>query len=102
MDQRDYPAGTYGISVVAFNNASQSNHITVSFTVTSQYSSSTFSLADIISFFGGFSNFLITVLTLGGLVIAYASLRRQDNPDLIVEGMNPRGKSERIVLKGKK
>ena len=102
MDQRDYPAGTYGISVVAFNNASQSNHITVSFTVTSQYSSSTFSLADIISFFGGFSNFLITVLTLGGLVIAYASLRRQNNPDLIVEGMNPRGKSERIVLKGKK
>jgi hypothetical protein len=102
MDQRDYSAGTYGISIVAFNNNSQSNHISVPFSVTSQYSSSTFSLADIIAFFGGFSNFLITILTVGGLVIAYASLRRQDNPDLIVQGLSPRGKSERIELKGKK
>lgn len=102
VDQRDYSAGTYGISIVAFNNNSQSNHIAMPFTVTSQYSSSTFSLADVISFFGGFSNFLITLLTVGGLVIAYASLRRQDNPDLIVQGMSPRGKNERIVLKGKK
>ena len=93
---------TYGISIVAFNNNSQSNHITVEFQVTSQYSSSTFSLADVIAFFGGFSNFLITILTIGGLVIAYASLRRQDNPDLIVQGMSPRGKKEKIVLKGKK
>ncbi len=102
MDQRDYPAGTYGISIVAFNNNSQSNHVTAEFQVTSQYSSSTFSLADVIAFFGGFSNFLITLLTVGGLVIAYASLRRQDNPDLIVQGLSPRGKSEKIVLKGKK
>ena len=102
MDQRDYPAGTYGISIVAFNNNSQSNHVTAEFQVTSQYSSSTFSLADIIAFFGGFSNFLITLLTVGGLVIAYASLRRQDNPDLIVQGLSPGGKSEKIVLKGKK
>jgi PKD repeat protein len=102
MDQRDYPAGTYGISIVAFNNNSQSNHVTAEFQVTSQYSSSTFSLADVIAFFGGFSNFLITLLTVGGLVIAYASLRRQDNPDLIVQGLSPGGKSEKIVLKGKK
>ncbi len=101
-DQRDYPAGTYGISVVAFNNNSQSNHITIPFTVTSEYSSSTFTLANVIAFFGGFSNFLITILTIGGLVIAYASLRRQDNPDLIVQGLSPKGKSEKIVLKGKK
>ncbi len=102
MDQRDYSAGSYGISIVAFNNNSQSNHINADFQVTSQYSSSSFSLADVISFFGGFSNFLITILTVGGLVIAYASLRRQDNPDLIVQGLSPRGKNERIVLKGKK
>ena len=91
-----------GISVVAFNNNSQSNHIIVPFTVTSQYSSSTFTLANVIAFFGGFSNFLITILSLGGLVIAYASLRRQGNPDLIVQGLSPKGKTEKIVLKGKK
>ncbi|MDS0257724.1 PKD domain-containing protein, partial [Thermoplasmatales archaeon AK] len=101
MDQRDYPAGTYGISIVAFNNNSQSNHISIPFSVTSQYSS-TFSLADIIAFFGGFSNFLIIILTVGGLVIAYASLRREDNPDVIVEGTSPRGRPEKVVLKGRK
>ena len=101
MDQRDYSSGTYGIQIVAFNNNSQSNHITVPFSVSSQFSSSTFSLGDLISFFGGFSNFLITILTLGGLLIAWASLRRSDNPDVtIVEGS---GKgSKRIQLKGRK
>jgi PKD repeat protein len=101
MDQRDYSSGTYGIQIVAFNNNSQSNHITVPFSVSSQFSSSTFSLGDLISFFGGFSNFLITILTLGGLLIAWASLRRSDNPNVtIVEGS---GKgSKRIQLKGRK
>ncbi|MHB1811824.1 MAG: PKD domain-containing protein [Thermoplasmataceae archaeon] len=101
MDQRDYSSGTYGIQIVAFNNNSQSNHITMPFSVSSQFSSSTFSLGDLISFFGGFSNFLITILTLGGLLIAWASLRRSDNPDVtIVEGS---GKgSKRIQLKGRK
>ena len=101
MDQRDYTAGTYGIQIVVFNNNSASNHLTIPFAVSSSYSSSSFSLGDLISFFGGMSNFLITMLTLGGLVIAWASLRRTDNPNVtIVEGSGK--KAKRIQLKGRK
>ena len=101
MNQRDYSTGTYSISIVAFNNQSQSNHISIPFTVTSQYSSSTVSFGSIISFFGGISNFLITVLTFAGIAIAWASLRREDNPDVtIVEGTGK--KAKRIRLQGKK
>ena len=101
MNQRDYSTGAYSISVVAFNNESQSNHVTIPFTVTSQYSSSTLSFGSIISFFGGISNFLITVLTFAGIAIAWASLRREDNPDVtIVEGTGK--KAKRIRLQGKK
>jgi hypothetical protein len=48
------------------------------------------------------SNFIIVVLTVGGLVIAGVSLRREDNPDVIVEGQTQKGKNKKIVLKGKK
>jgi hypothetical protein len=101
MDQRDYTAGTYGIQIVVFNNNSASNHLAIPFAVSSAYSSSSFSLGDLISFFGGMSNFLITMLTLGGLIIAWASLRRTDNPNVtIVEGSGK--KAKRIQLKGRK
>ena len=76
LDQRDYSAGTYGVQVVVFNNNSQSNHITMPFSVSSQFSSSTFSLGDLISFFGGLGNFLIIMLTLSGIGIAAMQLRK--------------------------
>jgi PKD repeat protein len=100
FDQREYTAGTYSVDVVAFNNNSQSNRIYIPFLVSSQYSSSLFSLGDIISFFGGISNFIITILTLGGLVIAWVSLKDSRNPDLIVEENTGR-KPKKIVLKGR-
>jgi hypothetical protein len=101
MDQRDYPVGDHSITIDVFNNQSQSNHITIPFTVTSQYSSSTISFGSIIAFFGGMSNFLITILTFAGIGIAWASLRREDNPDVtIVEGTGK--KAKRIRLQGKK
>ncbi|MGP6220976.1 PKD domain-containing protein, partial [Caldiplasma sukawensis] len=102
LDQRDYNAGTYSIEIVVFNNDSASNSISMPFSVTSQYSANVFTFATIIDFFGGITNFIITALTFAGVLIAYLSLRRQDNPDVIVEGMNARGKDEKIVLKGKK
>ncbi len=102
LDERDYTAGVYSIDIVVFNNASQSNSISIPFSVNSEYGASGFSIGSIIQFFGGTSNFLIIVLTLGGLVIAYASLRRQDNPDVIVEGLTAKGKQKKVVLKGKK
>ena len=76
-------------------------NLSIPFTVTSQYSSSTVGFGSIISFFGGISNFIITVLTFAGIAIAWASLRREDNPDVtIVEGTGK--KAKRIRLQGKK
>ena len=102
LNQRDYSSGVYSLDMIAFNNRSQTNHISANFVVSSQYSISSFSFTNIIDFFGGLSNFIIVVLTLAGIGIAWASLRRQDNPDLIVEGENQKGKARKIVLKGKK
>ena len=50
LDQRDYSAGTYEVQVVVFNNNSASNHLAIPFSVSSTYSSSSFSLGDLISF----------------------------------------------------
>ena len=102
MDQRDYSAGTYSISIVAFNNNSQSNHISAPFTVTSNYgSASGFSLGDLITFFGGISNFIIVLLTLGGLIIAYAGMHASRDPDVVIqEGTGKKRKD--IVLQGRR
>lgn len=102
MNQRDYSAGTYSISVVGFNNDSQSNHISLPFTVTSNYASASgFSLGDAISFFGGISNFIIVLLTLGGLIIAYAGLHASRDPDVVIQ--EGTGKKKRdIVLQGRR
>ncbi len=102
MDQRDYSAGTYSISVVAFNNNSESNHVSLPFTVSSNYASASgFSLGDAISFFGGISNFIIVLLTLGGLIIAYAGLHASRDPDVVIQ--EGTGKKKRdIVLQGRR
>jgi len=102
LNQGDYQASIYSVEVVVFNNESSSNSITISFVVSPEFSSSSgFSFGSIIGLFGGLSNFLITILTLGGLVIAWETLRRQDNPDVtIVEGSG--AKTKRIKLQGKK
>ncbi|WMT52301.1 MAG: PKD domain-containing protein [Ferroplasma sp.] len=102
MNQRDYSAGTYSISIVAFNNNSQSNHISAPFTVTSNYASASgFSLGDLITFFGGISNFIIVLLTLGGLIIAYAGMHASRDPDVVIqEGTGKKRKD--IVLQGRR
>ncbi|MBX8642618.1 MAG: PKD domain-containing protein [Thermoplasmata archaeon] len=76
MDQGNYNSGTYGIRVVAFNNDSASNSITMPFTVSSILSQNPFSLGTVISFFGGLPNFLIIILTLSGIGIAAMQLRK--------------------------
>ena len=101
LNQGNFQAAVYPVKVVAFNNESSSNSITISFVVSPEFSSSSgFSLGSIITMFGGISNFIITILTLGGLVIAWETLRRQDNPDVtIVDGTGP--KAKKIRLQGK-
>ena len=76
MDQGNYNSGTYGIRVVAFNNDSASNSITMPFTVSSILSQNPISLGTVISFFGGLPNFLIIILTLSGIGIAAMQLRK--------------------------
>ncbi|MHB1708716.1 MAG: beta strand repeat-containing protein [Thermoplasmataceae archaeon] len=76
MDQGDYNSGTYGIKVVAFNNDSASNSITMPFSVSSSVSQNPLSLGTVITFFGGLPNFLIIMLTLSGIGIAAMQLRK--------------------------
>ncbi len=100
--QSDYPAGTHSLNVISFNSQSQSNHVTIPFSVSSQYSSSSFSFQTIIQFFGGFSNFLVLILTLAGVVIAYSSLNREANPDVVIQETGKKGKTKSVVLKGRR
>lgn len=102
MDQRDYSAGTYSISVVAFNNNSESNHVSLPFTVSSNYAATSgISLGSIITFFGGISNFIIVLLTLGGLIIAYAGLHASRDPDVVIQEGTGK-KTRNIVLQGRR
>ena len=100
--QSDYPAGTHSLNVISFNSQSQSNHVTIPFSVSSQYSSSSFSFQTIIQFFGGFSNFLVLILTLAGVVIAYSSLSKEANPDVVIQETGKKGKTKSVVLKGRR
>ncbi|WMT49953.1 MAG: PKD domain-containing protein [Thermoplasmatales archaeon] len=100
--QSDYPAGAHSLNVISFNSQSQSNHVTIPFSVSSQYSSSSFSFETIIQFFGGFSNFLVLILTLAGVVIAYSSLNREANPDVVIQETGKKGKTKSVVLKGRR
>lgn len=100
--QSDYPAGAHSLNVISFNSQSQSNHVTIPFSVSSQYSSSSFSFETIIQFFGGFSNFLVLILTLAGVVIAYSSLSKEANPDVVIQETGKKGKTKSVVLKGRR
>jgi len=76
MDQGSYNSGTYGIKVVAFNNDSASNSMTMPFSVSSGLSQNPISIGTVIAFFGGLPNFLIIMLTLSGIGIAAMQLRK--------------------------
>ena len=76
--QGSYQPGTFPIKVVVWNNDRQSNSISFSFTVSSQYGQSGFNL---ISMFGGPFNFWIIILTFAGTIAtAYGVTRKgQEN-----------------------
>ena len=72
VNQQDYSAGLYGLKIVVFNANGDSNSATESFSVSSQYAKSSFS---IVAFFGGIDNLIITILTIAGIVVTYAYAR---------------------------
>ena len=89
-----YLPGSYTVNIVAFNNNTDSNQASYSFNVNSSVGQQSFS---IISLFGGTFNFLIFMLTSGGLLIAYLTYERSENPTVVIQAGN-----RRIDMKGKK
>ena len=91
--------GTYSLCFTAINNESQTNSVNASFYI-SLSSSSQFSIYSIANFFGGFYNFLIVVATLGGLLIAAASLHESREPPVIQ--ITQGNKTSEYRIQGKK
>ena len=89
-----YLPGSYTVKIVAFNNYTDSNQASYSFNVNSSVGQQSFS---IISLFGGTFNFLIFMLTAGGLLIAYLTYERSENPTVVIQAGN-----RRIDMKGRK
>ena len=85
VNQGDYSAGVYQVSVIAFNNNSQSNEYNTTLLVSQAYAKSSF---NIVQFFGGTTNFLMFILTLAGVIIAYIGIRGRDTDDIVIQAGN--------------
>ena len=94
LSLRQYIPGTYDIKIIAFNNLSGSNQASFSFNVNATVGQQSFSL---ISLFGGTFNFIIFILSVGGLLIAYLTYEKSENPTVVINDGN-----RKIDVKGKK
>ncbi|MGP6207807.1 hypothetical protein ACNF42_07275 [Cuniculiplasma sp. SKW3] len=101
ITDNQYSPGLYFISLTVINNLGQENRTSnQSFTI-SVAQSNQFSIYSIASFFGGFYNLLIFIVTVGGLVIGYASLKDNSKPP-IVQIPEKNGKIVSYQLAGKR
>lgn len=101
VSQRDYNAGVYGLTVDVFASNGASNSATESFSVSSQYSTSTFNL---VAFFGGLDNMIMIILTLAG-VIATLVFTRPKATDIDIDGTvigGRKGKPVKVLKTPKK
>ncbi len=96
----DYAPGTYNISLVVFNNKSQSNESVQSFSVSLDQSNAV-TLNTIIQWFGGLTNFVVVVGTLAGVGGTFWAIHAADNPNVIIQEGTGK-KARRVRLKGKK
>ena len=101
IQDSNYAPGTQDICFTVINNESQTNSVNGSFII-SLSQSNQISIYSIANFFGGFYNFLIFIATAGSLVIGYEALRRQDDPNVIIQEPGKNGKTKNVVLRGKK
>lgn len=100
ISDSQFEPGTYSVTLTIINSQDQEGSAASSFTI-SLSQSSQFSIYTIASFFGGFYNFLIFIGTMGGLIIAYASLRESKEPPTIaIQAAN--GKVSDYRLQGSK
>lgn len=96
----NYAAGSYSVTLIVYNNRSQSNQSTMGFTV-SLSESNQVTLNTVIEWFGGLTNFIVvlgTVVGIGGTVWA---IHANENPNVIIESGNGT-QSKKILVKGKK
>ena len=96
----NYASGSYSVTLIVYNNRSQSNQSTMGFTV-SLSESNQVTLNTVIEWFGGLTNFIVvlgTVVGIGGTVWA---IHANENPSVIIESGNGT-QSKKILVKGKK
>lgn len=98
LNQQDYLAGTYEISIVVFNNNSQSNTASVQFSVSSTYGKSQFNL---VSFFGGLTNFWLVILSLLGTMATVYGVTRSGGEQINIDGTILKGKPGKALKMAK-
>lgn len=96
-----YSPGEYSISLTVINSKGQENTSANQSFIISLAQSNQFSIYSIANFFGGFYNFLIFIVTIGGLAIGYASFKESKRPP-VIEITQPNGKTSAYQLQGKK
>jgi hypothetical protein len=96
----DYSPGTYNISLVVYNNKSQSNESVQNFSVSLDQSNA-ITLNTIIQWFGGLTNFVVVVGTLAGVGGTFWAIHAADNPNVIIQEGTGK-KTRQVRLKGKK
>ena len=101
LNQQDYLAGTFEISIVVFNNNSQSNSATVQFTVSSTYGKSQFNL---VALFGGLTNFWLVMLSILGTLATVYGVTRSGGDQINIDGTILKGKPGKAlkIVKTKK
>ncbi len=102
VNQQDYQSGTYGITVIAFNNQSQSNSLSVEFSVSSSFGKSGF---DLVTALGGPVNFWLIILTSVGTIATVYGVTRHGEEVIDINGTKLEGKpgkTLKLVKGGKK
>ncbi len=102
VNQQDYQPGTYGITVIAFNNQSQSNSTSLEFTVSSSFGKSGF---DLVTVLGGPENFWLIILTSVGTIATVYGVTRRGEEVIDINGTKLEGKpgkALKLVKGGKK
>ena len=102
LNQGSYYVGDYTITFVAFASNGQSNQKNADFYVTSSYGKSSSSFS-IVSFFGGITNFMITILGIissVSVVLYVRSDKKDRNTEYInINGMQIKAKKSRSASK---
>ena len=104
LNQRDYQSGTFGLTIIAYNDRGGSNSRTATFTVSSIYSSN--AAFNLVAELGGIGNTIEIFATLGSIIAGYLYFRHRgttviQEPDGYEEVGKP-GKPLKLEKRGKK